>query len=140
MKCLLAQRLGNQRRMRRGHVADAEIGDTGPDLLLQDSLHVLAKLELNAGIAFAISSDHRRQDAVGDRHQARDDDLTAMAAAEFAHVADADVEVAERSEEHTSELQSLMRISYAVFCLKKKKQHTKQARHTELKTTKCARL
>src|SRR3546814_11344687 len=28
---------------------------------------------------------------------------------------------AERSEEHTSELQSLMRISYAVFCLKKKK-------------------
>src|SRR3546814_9581543 len=29
--------------------------------------------------------------------------------------------VEERSEEHTSELQSLMRISYAVFCLKKKK-------------------
>src|SRR3546814_2064574 len=29
-----------------------------------------------------------------------------------------------RSEEHTSELQSLMRISYAVFCLKKKRQHT----------------
>src|SRR3546814_6275896 len=31
-----------------------------------------------------------------------------------------------RSEEHTSELQSLMRISYAVFCLKKKKQQTPQ--------------
>src|SRR3546814_18986927 len=30
----------------------------------------------------------------------------------------------ERSEEHTSELQSLMRISYAVFCLQKKKEHT----------------
>src|SRR3546814_1578 len=30
-----------------------------------------------------------------------------------------------RSEEHTSELQSLMRISYAVFCLKKKKIHTR---------------
>src|SRR3546814_9130844 len=29
-----------------------------------------------------------------------------------------------RSEEHTSELQSLMRISYAVFCLKKKKKQT----------------
>src|SRR3546814_2762925 len=29
----------------------------------------------------------------------------------------------QRSEEHTSELQSLMRISYAVFCLKKKKKH-----------------
>src|SRR3546814_7023672 len=31
---------------------------------------------------------------------------------------------APRSEEHTSELQSLMRISYAVFCLKKKKKQT----------------
>src|SRR3546814_6538393 len=31
-----------------------------------------------------------------------------------------------RSEEHTSELQSLMRISYAVFCLKKKKQQIKK--------------
>src|SRR3546814_2306354 len=30
----------------------------------------------------------------------------------------------DRSEEHTSELQSLMRISYAVFCLKKKQQST----------------
>src|SRR3546814_2390080 len=36
-----------------------------------------------------------------------------------------------RSEEHTSELQSLMRISYAVFCLKKKKEKTDQThRHT----------
>src|SRR3546814_7128085 len=36
------------------------------------------------------------------------------------------VHVGQRSEEHTSELQSLMRISYAVFCLKKKNtnQHT----------------
>src|SRR3546814_4917174 len=36
-----------------------------------------------------------------------------------------------RSEEHTSELQSLMRISYAVFCLKKKNQHNKQAAQKE---------
>src|SRR3546814_13095447 len=42
-------------------------------------------------------------------------------------VAEARQSVEERSEEHTSELQSLMRISYAVFCLKKKKQSkTKQ--------------
>src|SRR3546814_8909493 len=34
-----------------------------------------------------------------------------------------------RSEEHTSELQSLMRISYAVFCLKKKKHRQKKTRH-----------
>src|SRR3546814_974707 len=35
-------------------------------------------------------------------------------------------EYARRSEEHTSELQSLMRISYAVFCLKKKKKQNKK--------------
>src|SRR3546814_6504072 len=35
-----------------------------------------------------------------------------------------DIERQQRSEEHTSELQSLMRISYAVFCLKKKKKNT----------------
>src|SRR3546814_5192006 len=39
-----------------------------------------------------------------------------------------------RSEEHTSELQSLMRISYAVFCLKKKKNNTKSS-HTYIPTT-----
>src|SRR3546814_7939032 len=41
-------------------------------------------------------------------------DMVAMVIEDFA---------ARRSEEHTSELQSLMRISYAVFCLKKKKIH-----------------
>src|SRR3546814_2605448 len=35
-----------------------------------------------------------------------------------------------RSEEHTSELQSLMRISYAVFCLKKKKQQKHKKKQT----------
>src|SRR3546814_10228402 len=44
------------------------------------------------------------------------------------HTQDMPVGIAElRSEEHTSELQSLMRISYAVFCLKKKIKHN---RHT----------
>src|SRR3546814_10552631 len=38
------------------------------------------------------------------------------------HAVRADALAGLRSEEHTSELQSLMRISYAVFCLKKKKQ------------------
>src|SRR3546814_5812446 len=42
--------------------------------------------------------------------------------------------VARRSEEHTSELQSLMRISYAVFCLKKK-QHTTKTNMTTLSIT-----
>src|SRR3546814_3994759 len=45
----------------------------------------------------------------------------------------------DRSEEHTSELQSLMRISYAVFCLKKKKKTNKQKkehcyRHNQIST------
>src|SRR3546814_1360753 len=55
------------------------------------------------GIAFAVHPDaHRDQDDRGEKR------------------AKAFGELARRSEEHTSELQSLMRISYAVFCLKKK--------------------
>src|SRR3546814_3997243 len=38
--------------------------------------------------------------------------------------------IVKRSEEHTSELQSLMRISYAVFCLKKKKNKTQESTYT----------
>src|SRR3546814_5532724 len=38
--------------------------------------------------------------------------------------------VFDRSEEHTSELQSLMRISYAVFCLKKKKDREQHSKST----------
>src|SRR3546814_5435675 len=47
---------------------------------------------------------------------------------------DQSFDLADRSEEHTSELQSLMRISYAVFCLKKKKQpQTKTTNSTAYK-------
>src|SRR3546814_4799720 len=45
-----------------------------------------------------------------------------------------DVDHKGRSEEHTSELQSLMRISYAVFCLKKKKKLTLQNIQDQIKT------
>src|SRR3546814_4625330 len=41
--------------------------------------------------------------------------------------------VRERSEEHTSELQSLMRISYAVFCLKKKNARLSMTKYTQHK-------
>src|SRR3546814_6024608 len=44
-----------------------------------------------------------------------------------------------RSEEHTSELQSLMRISYAVFCLKKKTPITDSTNQTSTARTKCSR-
>src|SRR3546814_1876997 len=46
-----------------------------------------------------------------------DDSQTDVVLLELGHLA-AQVEAQQRSEEHTSELQSLMRISYAVFCLK----------------------
>src|SRR3546814_8761019 len=45
------------------------------------------------------------------------------------------LEQATRSEEHTSELQSLMRISYAVFCLKKKNQKSRQPRRKSKRKT-----
>src|SRR3546814_6832996 len=57
-------------------------------------------------VAVGVAADHDRLRPA--RHQAR-------------HVLDDDGLAEDRSEEHTSELQSLMRISYAVFCLKKKK-------------------
>src|SRR3546814_3384328 len=49
-----------------------------------------------------------------------------------AGAASTETEQSPRSEEHTSELQSLMRISYAVFCLKKK--NKKNQKHTHKKT------
>src|SRR3546814_2235788 len=51
----------------------------------------------------------------------------------FPELVDGPVPQGARSEEHTSELQSLMRISYAVFCLKKKTHSTKY-RHTNTLT------
>src|SRR3546814_3721015 len=50
--------------------------------------------------------------------------VTAVLALVFGFAGAAVWSLTGRSEEHTSELQSLMRISYAVFCLKKKKRHT----------------
>src|SRR3546814_3915011 len=49
-----------------------------------------------------------------------------------------EIEYSVRSEEHTSELQSLMRISYAVFCLKKTNNtHSKKSRQHIYPTTTC---
>src|SRR3546814_1501508 len=55
----------------------------------------------------------------------RVDDATALSARLTAAGYTPDEMHADRSEEHTSELQSLMRISYAVFCLNKQKQNEK---------------
>src|SRR3546814_1762709 len=53
--------------------------------------------------------------------RSRSPDLAAKIANQYVSTLQ-ETRLMERSEEHTSELQSLMRISYAVFCLKKKKQ------------------
>src|SRR3546814_5203660 len=62
--------------------------------------------------------------AVGERRGAPEIGVDRLALADhlvlFEQLGEQDIERADRSEEHTSELQSLMRISYAVFCLKKK--------------------
>src|SRR3546814_4127426 len=67
-----------------------------------------------------------RLDAEHHSHRRADVDARGIGIGEFDHHPPAAVEldhaVIIRSEEHTSELQSLMRISYAVFCLKKKQQ------------------
>src|SRR3546814_6164817 len=60
--------------------------------------------------------------------------VISLGAVHFHPIASPALPSAVRSEEHTSELQSLMRISYAVFCLKKKnnntkKKYTKQINH-----------
>src|SRR3546814_4739951 len=78
---------------------------------LDDLAHIV-----DAGVRRSVHLDHVDMAPLGDR------------AARLAHAARVDrrpalpvrADAVQRSEEHTSELQSLMRISYAVFCLKKK--------------------
>src|SRR3546814_4666824 len=78
------------------------------------SVHLLARRE-DAGDARGIEARHQ---LFGARHEG-------VAVGRLHHALEH-----QRSEEHTSELQSLMRISYAVSCLKKK--HTRAARSTAL--------
>src|SRR3546814_7922960 len=71
------------------------------------------KFDVLAGAGGGNRAHHERQ---GENNVAGNDEP--QADAKIAHAAEHDDD---RSEEHTSELKSLMRISYAVFCLKKKK-------------------
>src|SRR3546814_1922560 len=64
----------------------------------------------------------------------RDAGRGASAKARCAAVLDRTRQARRRSEEHTSELQSLMRISYAVFCLKKKTHNTTEHQKTRIST------
>src|SRR3546814_4689289 len=76
---------------------------------------VLHRLHRHWDIAVAGDEDHRRAHAAPAQ-------LVVQVGARHPRHADVEQQAA-RSEEHTSELQSLMRISYAVFCLKKKNSH-----------------
>src|SRR3546814_5055746 len=90
---------------------------------------------------------HHLAIALGDRQHAHDDIFGDGDRVDPGAVGDDDTAIREqverhavdpgRSEEHTSELQSLMRISYAVFCLKKKQKTKRYNRQS--KTTKCIR-
>src|SRR3546814_4719793 len=75
------------------------------------------------GIVVVTRERHDRLDVLGGRERCFEDDGLAGCHTALqrllGHLPDEDI-VLLRSEEHTSELQSLMRISYAVFCLKKK--------------------
>src|SRR3546814_4099991 len=84
--------------------------DMRHDRLAEGELRLRAAIGGEAGLVrLDLAEPHREADA-GIADRAGDPDLVARPRA-----------AARRSEEHTSELQSLMRISYDVFCLKKKK-------------------
>src|SRR3546814_8507815 len=90
----------------------------------QAELHDRAALVLGRQEAGRQAEEHQREQGDDERVDDEEDDLLVDGVADrtliaIDHPLEAVVEF--RSEEHTSELQSLMRISYAVFCLKKKK-------------------
>src|SRR3546814_7257683 len=100
-----------------------------PKTTRTDTLFPYTTLFRSRSVGRQAVEDHRR---IGDRLAALRHQAAAQCGISTRHVgrlrllrvgwsqAERD-ETDERSEEHTSELQSLMRISYAVFCLKKKK-------------------
>src|SRR3546814_5564023 len=94
----------------------------------------------NSGIGFASAKLFAEQGAqvviTGRRQAALDEAVRSIGPAAVAICGDvADPAHHRRSEEHTSELQSLMRISYAVFCLKKKKDKKNKHTHPYIDTS-----
>src|SRR3546814_1805080 len=85
---------------------------SSPKLLINLAIALLAGLGIGAALAFGLE---QIDEGITDPAEAKRE-LGLPLLGSIPKIDEA------RSEEHTSELQSLMRISYAVFCLKKKKQ------------------
>src|SRR3546814_9351182 len=115
------------------------ISDWSSDVCSSDLRARDAEIEYRRGHADD-PRDHRQQRQPHDQREA-DADAAHLAALPFGKLVRQDRdedEVIDRSEEHTSELQSLMRNSYAVFCLQKKMRNTqmmKWTRHQNTHTT-----
>src|SRR3546814_9165770 len=118
--------------------------DWSSDVFASDRI-ILARSHRHPRLAHCRSPGCARVRYIGDRNTGLTDLLENLladhrlehaAAISGLNVMDGDPGIIEcaRSEEHTSELQSLMRISYAVFCLKKKKK--KKVRVTRSNTIK----
>src|SRR3546814_7197632 len=87
--------------------------DTALFVLLDTPISIRDLVLIAGGLFLLVKGTLEIHDSVEGRGE--DEDIDTRPSAVFAWVI---VQIAVRSEEHTSELQSLMRISYAVFCLK----------------------
>src|SRR3546814_10212085 len=92
-------------------VIERRTADVRRELTLLDAARRQQAVALKALSASQAQLAHRRDALTRPENEGRLRSRELMSSAQL-----------ERSEEHTSELQSLMRISYSVFCLKKKKQ------------------
>src|SRR3546814_7503068 len=113
------------RGKRRPHEEEAPIQDAGPVLVIAGPT-ASGKSRLAADLAEAVGGVVINADSMQVYRElrvlsARPDDAALARAPHRLY----------RSEEHTSELQSLMRISYAVFCLKKKHKRMTPTKHTD---------
>src|SRR3546814_9368439 len=104
------------RRLRERTVGQAQ--QRGVLGILHDRHHALPHRLVRPGVLVALLG--AADPAARRRIDAEAEDALLLASAQSL-VQPADRRARGRSEEHTSELQSLMRISYAVFCLKKKR-------------------
>src|SRR3546814_2283575 len=86
---------------------------TGPDVVKTVTQEVVTQEQLGGAVT------HTTKSSVADNAYENDVEVLAQTRRLYDFLP-----LSNRSEEHTSELQSLMRISYAVFCLKKKKDTT----------------